>query len=227
MQAPTQDGSAPTTVRDAQTLAYMKLLSQLHKDIGEIHGEPILRRFRRWQTVKSPAVRMQQQDYDPAWADAFTAGAAAVSQALSGHAFALHHIGSTSVPGMASKPIIDMVLALDDGDDLEPVRARLSTLGYACWGNSPVRPDVDWLWHAQSAPVQRVIHLCLSSNPWIGAAINFRDYLRVSPDKRSEYMDLKQRLAAEAGTDLALYSVKKASLLYRFNLAANAWRAAQ
>jgi len=214
-------------VGDSRTLEYMKLLNQLQKDVGEIHGEPIFRRFRRWQTVKSPEIRMHQQDYNPAWPDEFTVGAAAILQALAEYRPELHHIGSTSVPRMASKPIVDMVVALEDRDHIGAARSRLSAIGYTCWGNSPVHPDVDWLWHARSTPAQRVIHLCVRDNPWVSAAVNFRDYLCERPQKHSEYMRLKQRLVSESGNDLALYSVKKASLLYRFNIEANAWRASK
>ncbi|MBA2237762.1 MAG: GrpB family protein [Lysobacter sp.] len=214
-----------TAVADPRATEYMKLLTQLQKEIGEIHGEPILRRFRRWQKVKSPDVRTHQQDYDPAWPDEFSAGAAAIARALADHHPEIHHIGSTSVPGMASKPIVDMVVALDDSDAIAMAGARLSAIGYACWGNSPMHPDIDWFWHHRSTPVQRVVHLCARGNPWMVAAVNFRDYLRQFPQKRVEYLHLKQRLVSESGDDLALYSAKKTSLVHRFNTEAEAWRA--
>lgn len=217
------DDTAPGRAKQTEAT---RLLGTLQREIGEIHGEPILRRFRRWRDVRSPALRMEQQAHDPAWAGAFAEAANALSSALTGIDHALHHVGSTAVPGLRSKPIVDMALALARTDDLDRAADALVRAGYADWGNSPAHPDVRWYWHAQREPVQRVVHLCARDCPWIAGALNFRDYLRATDAKRDEYAALKQRLAAEHDGDITLYSLRKAALLYRINLEANAWRAA-
>ena len=203
-----------------------RLLGALQREIGAIHGEPILRRFRRWRDVRSPGLRMEQQAHDPAWAGAFADAARDLSIALIDIDHRLHHVGSTAVPGLRSKPIIDMALALARPDDLDRAADALVRAGYADWGNSPAHPDVRWYWHAQREPVQRVVHLCAQDCPWIAGALNFRDYLRAVDARRDEYAALKQQLAAAHDGDITLYSLRKAALLYRINLEANAWRAA-
>lgn len=203
----------------------VKLLGAMQREIGDIHGEPMLHRFRRWRSVRSPELRMEQRPHDPAWATQFDAAARDISTALAGIAHALHHVGSTSVPGLDSKPIIDMLLPVRRREDLARVGSALIDIGYADWGNSPGHPDADWYWHAQREPVQRVVHLCLADCPWLTGALNFRDYLRAFPAKRNEYAAMKRRLVLEDGGDNVLYSLRKSALLFRINLEANAWRA--
>lgn len=202
-----------------------KLLNEMQREIGDLHGEPMLQRFRRWRSVRSPELRMEQRPHDPAWTDHFADAARAIAVALGDLPHALHHVGSTSVPGLDSKPIIDMMLAVPERSDLPCAAATLVGLGYADWGNSPGHPDADWFWHAQREPVQRVVHLCVTDCPWLTGALNFRDYLRAFPAKRDEYAAFKRRLVAEDGGDNALYSLRKSALLFRINVEANAWRA--
>lgn len=203
----------------------VKLLGAMQREIGDIHGEPMLHRFRRWRSVRSPDLRMEQQPHDPTWAGQFDAAAREISTALVDIAHALHHVGSTSVPGLDSKPIIDMLLPVQHRDDLPRAASVLVRLGYADWGNSPGHPDADWYWHSQREPVQRVVHLCVADCPWLAGALNFRDYLRAFPAKRDEYAAMKRRLVLEDGGDNALYSLRKSALLFRINLEANGWRA--
>lgn len=221
-------------------IEHLKLLRQLQREIGELQGEPILKRYRHWQNVKSPDLKLDQCPYDPAWTRHYDQAARRIAEALTApdddvtksarsprgasREFEIHHIGSTSIPGMAAKPIVDMAVALVGRDDLAWSKARLSKIGYRGWGMSPAHPEVEWLWHEQSAPVQRVIHLCAADNVWLRATVNFRDYLRRFPEKKDEYMRLKQALSVECGTDLPLYSLKKACLLHRINIEADRWR---
>lgn len=213
--------SRSETERQAETL---RLLNALQREIGSIHGEPILRRFRRWRDVRSPQLDIRQSGYDPAWPQLYRDAAARISAALAGTDHALHHIGSTSVPGLRAKPILDLVLALEVGVERSPVEQALDGLGYRDWGNSPAHPDVRWHWSTQTVSVQCVVHVCHVDCPWLPAALNFRDYLRAFPEHRDLYAALKAELADQDEGDIGLYSLRKAALLYRLNLQANAWR---
>jgi len=84
-----------------------------------------------------------------------------------------------------------------------------------------------WLWHRNALPVQRVLHVCQYDNPWLQDALNFRDYLTQFAEQRLAYQQRKQALAESCGENLPLYSLEKATLLYRMNKAANRWRAEQ
>lgn len=212
---------------NAKQLLYIRLLNQLKREIGSMHGVPILERFRHWQAVQSPKIALTQQAHDPFWASAFQASAAELQQTLGSSIQAIHHIGSTAIPEISSKPIIDMAVVLADGVRAEVVYAPLNQLDYQAWGPSPTHPEVEWLWHRQSQPIQRVIHLCDPGNRWVSDAIHFRDYLSQHPEQRTAYMANKQAIAEEAGDDLALYSLKKSVLLYRMNKQANEWAGGQ
>ncbi|MFQ3247449.1 MAG: GrpB-like predicted nucleotidyltransferase (UPF0157 family) [Arenicella sp.] len=203
---------------------HFQLLKSLNEEFGEIHGEPIYKRFRRWQSVKSPEISLAQQSYDAKWPQYFQQSVAEFARVLGSVQFSLEHIGSTSIRGMAAKPIIDSMLILESEQDLDQVEKCLQKINYNDWGESPVHPGVRWWWSQSSSPIQRVVHVCVRGNAWSPAAINFRDYLRQFPDKRRQYMQQKRQLSESSESSVAIYSLKKAALLYRLNGEANAWR---
>lgn len=203
---------------------HFQLLKSLNEEFGEIHGEPIYKRFRRWQSVKSPEISLAQQSYDAKWPQYFEQSVAEFTRVLDSVQFSLEHIGSTSIPGLAAKPIIDLMLILESEQNLDQVEKSLKKINYTNWGESPVHPGVCWWWSQSSSPIQRVVHVCIRGNAWSPAAINFRDYLRQFPDKRRQYMQQKRQLSESSASSVAIYSLKKAALLYRLNGEANAWR---
>jgi GrpB-like predicted nucleotidyltransferase (UPF0157 family) len=162
------------------------------------------------------------------WAEEFTHLAAALRRALGTLALRIDHIGSTSVPGLAAKDIIDMQVTVASFDDFAPVEAALATLGYT------LRPDItsdhhpgdprwmkelnkldaqpDWEKRYFSAPPgQRPTHLHVRAAGRANQryALLFRDYLRSHPDVAWAYGEFKQRLALCVGEDRHLYAETK------------------
>jgi GrpB-like predicted nucleotidyltransferase (UPF0157 family) len=132
-------------------------------------------------------------DYDPAWPQLFAREAVRIEGALGGDVVLLEHCGSTAVPGLAAKPIIDMVLAVLDSSD-EPVYApRLEAAGYVLRIREP-----DWFEHRVfKGPDTNVnLHVFTTGCSEIDRMLRFRDHLRADAADRALYERTKRELAA-------------------------------
>jgi GrpB-like predicted nucleotidyltransferase (UPF0157 family) len=131
-------------------------------------------------------------DYDPAWPTRYEALAARIRHALGGRVVALHHAGSTSVPGLAAKPIIDMLLEVADSAD-EP--GYVSALGVA--GFSLRIREPGWFEHRlfRGAPPSN-LHVFSTGCEEVRRMLAFRDHLRRDSADRALYEATKRTLAA-------------------------------
>jgi GrpB-like predicted nucleotidyltransferase (UPF0157 family) len=127
----------------------------------------------------------------------------------------IEHIGSTAIPGLAAKPVIDIMAGVETLEASRPAIAALAPLGY-CY--APYRADAEH-WFCKPSPAFRTHHLHLmpvESSRW-REAIAFRDYLRVNPQIAAEYADLKQRLAQEHRFDREAYTEAKGPFITRIS----------
>ncbi len=149
-------------------------------------------------------------DYDPDWPSRFTSLAAAVSKTLGPVLLRIEHVGSTSVPGLAAKPIIDMDAVVRPADVPEAIR-RLSTLGYAHQGDLGVAGR-----EAFSTPDSLPAHhlyVCPINSPALAEHLQFRDALRAGPVLANEYAQLKRNLAARFRFDRDGYCDSKTEFI--------------
>ena len=155
--------------------------------------------------------RVTIAEYDPAWADRFAEIAASVSNALGPLALAIEHVGSTSVPGLAAKPIIDIDIAVGDQHAVQEAIRLLAVLGYEHRGDLGV-PGRE----AFSIPPGAIPHhlyVCTSDNPEFKRHLAFRDRLRSHRGIAERYGDLKRRLAAQFGNDREGYTAAKTGFI--------------
>lgn len=144
-----------------------------------------------------------QAPYDLAWATAAEAEAARWRGALGDAFIACHHIGSTAVPGLSAKPIIDLIPVASDLAALDTARPAIEALGYEWMGEfglpgrryCRLTRDGARLFHA---------HAYAAGSPEITRHLAFRDYLRTNDSIRDEYAALKARCAAQS-TDMEQY----------------------
>lgn len=131
--------------------------------------------------------------YDPAWPSLFTQLAARVRHALGDDVLLLEHVGSTSVPGLSAKPIIDMVLAVADSGDEASYVPRLEAEGFRLRIREP-----DWFEHRLLKPPDKKAHLHVFSEGCkeIEQMLLFRDWLRDHAGDRQRYEKVKRELAA-------------------------------
>ena len=132
------------------------------------------------------------ESYNHAWQSWFDDEARAIRAILGDRVLALEHVGSTSVPGLAAKPIIDIVLVVKDSSDEAVYVAPLEKHGYILRIREP-----DWHEHRMLKGPNRNInlHVFSSACPEIERMLRFRDWLRRNPDDRERYQDAKRELA--------------------------------
>lgn len=177
--------------------------------------------------------------YRDSWPEEFRALAVRIRAALGPLALRIDHIGSTAVPGLAAKDVIDVQITVGALD--EPVRAALTSLGYVHVariiadhrpGSFEVDPaqhgDADWSkWFFRAPPGTRPTntHVRIAGRANQRYSILFRDYLRSHPATTAAYAELKRRLAAELRDPETYPNVKDPAvdLIY---LAAEEWSAA-
>jgi GrpB-like predicted nucleotidyltransferase (UPF0157 family) len=150
--------------------------------------------------------------YDPSWPGRFEQEEAILRRALAAWLVGpIEHIGSTAVPGLAAKAVIDIMAGVDTLDASRPAIAVLADLGYCYF---PYRADSEH-WFCKPSPTFRTHHLHLiplASPRWSGT-IAFRDYLRSHSTVAAEYADLKRRLAAEHRLDREAYTEAKSPFI--------------
>jgi GrpB-like predicted nucleotidyltransferase (UPF0157 family) len=151
--------------------------------------------------------------YDPAWPGLFEAEAQRLGAALdSGQVLGIEHFGSTAVPGLAAKPIIDILIAVGSlkrakATMIEPILA----LGYVYWAENPKRDRMFFVKGMPPYGERRTHHIHitgLDGEMWC-RRLPFRDHLRANPDEARRYEALKYDLARRYPTDRDGYSEAK------------------
>ncbi|MEJ8474553.1 GrpB family protein [Roseibium algae] len=132
--------------------------------------------------------------HDPLWKTAFEAEARAITSSLGDRYIALHHIGSTAIPGILAKPIIDLMGIVSDLDDLDLQSKSMESLGYEVMG--PYGIDGRRYFRKITPAGQRThqLHVFTSGSPHIERHLAFRDYLRAHPRVAADYSALKASL---------------------------------
>jgi GrpB-like predicted nucleotidyltransferase (UPF0157 family) len=151
--------------------------------------------------------RIVVTDYNPAWPAMFEQERAKLVTALGPLIVAIEHVGSTAVPGLAAKPIIDLLVGVRSLDDARSSCIEaLQALGYTYMPEYEAwLPDELFFRKGVAGPWTHHVHLMQPSNPGWDRRLVFRDYLRAHPDVADAYMDLKRRLAAAFNDDIAAY----------------------
>jgi GrpB-like predicted nucleotidyltransferase (UPF0157 family) len=152
--------------------------------------------------------------HDPAWAASYENERALLDRAIGGWAVGgIHHVGSTAVPGLAAKPIIDILVGVAD---LASSRACFEALEALEYLYAPYLPD-QMHWFCKPSPRRRTHHLHLVPQPSarFAAELAFRDLLRADPATAADYESLKRRLAREFEHDRDQYTAAKAGFISR------------
>jgi len=159
--------------------------------------------------------------YDPEWPTRFAELCEALATALDGLAIVFEHVGSTAVPGLAAKPIIDVDVVVASPRLLPAVIERLKGLGYQRLGELGVpgreafRTPPSFVLEEQS-PLRAAHHLYVLRNDSqeLARHVAFRDALRADAALAKEYAALKRRLAAELGHDREAYTEAKTGFIH-------------
>ncbi|HEY5026480.1 MAG TPA: GrpB family protein [Acidimicrobiales bacterium] len=158
-------------------------------------------------------------DPDPTWPPTFRRHRVVLARALGDRARRIDHVGSTSVPGLAAKPIVDILVTVDDPDDEAAFAPALVGAGYELrvrepghrMFRTPARDVHVHVWATRSDDERR--HLLL------------RDWLRVDTADRTRYEDTKRALAARPWRDVNYYADAKSPVITQIMARAETWAA--
>lgn len=152
--------------------------------------------------------------YDESWVEQFASEKAVLSQVLSPWlAGEIEHVGSTAIPGMPAKPVIDIMAPVRDLDASRPAIEAAASVGYLYAAYKPDRMH----WLCKPSPSHRTHHLHLvpMGSPLWRERLAFRDALREDPALAREYAELKQRLAASFRFEREAYTDAKRPFVAR------------
>jgi GrpB-like predicted nucleotidyltransferase (UPF0157 family) len=150
-------------------------------------------------------------DYDAGWPALFECLAEPVRAAVASLGARVEHVGSTSVPGLAAKPLIDIDVVVPSPADVPEAIERLRALGYVYQGDKGITGREAFLWPA-GAPVHHLYVVVEGGDPYT-SRIRFRDRLRRDRGMAEEYGALKRRLADEHGADRLGYTDAKTAFI--------------
>jgi GrpB-like predicted nucleotidyltransferase (UPF0157 family) len=145
-------------------------------------------------------------DYDLSWPERFESERVRLSGALGPLARAIEHVGSTAVPGLAAKPIIDVLVMVGDPEE-ESLLAPIEAVGYEL----RVRERAHRMFRTRGRDVH--VHLYGADDQEVQRMLGFRDRLRASSRDRSEYERLKRELARRSWPDMNAYADAKGPLI--------------
>jgi len=160
--------------------------------------------------VKPHDAPIRLADYDIEWPTLFQREAKRIREALGGRAMQLEHVGSTSVPGLAAKPLIDIVLAVEDSSNEPAYLPALEQRGYLLRIREP-----DWYQHRVLKGPGTDINLHVFSTGCVEIArmLTFRDWLRTHVDDRLLYEQTKRQLASRTWRNVQNYADAKSNVV--------------
>jgi GrpB-like predicted nucleotidyltransferase (UPF0157 family) len=153
---------------------------------------------------------VQLAEWTPRWAELFAEEAARLRLALGDLAIAIEHYGSTSVPGLVAKPLLDILVGGPEPNDAEPYIAALAPLGYDYAAHAGVP---EHLVFGRGRARTHLVHVVRYGGGAWHRALAFRDALRADAGLRDVYAALKRKLAQRHGVDRSRYTADKSAFV--------------
>jgi GrpB-like predicted nucleotidyltransferase (UPF0157 family) len=163
--------------------------------------------------------------YDPKWRAAFQAEAALIADLLGENAPAIHHIGSTSIPGICAKPVIDILIEFTEVSAIEARNAGMIDLGYEVMGEFGIPGRRYYRKDNGSGVRTHQVHAFQAGSEQVIRHLAFRDYLIAHPERAAAYSDLKRQLAAQHPDSMDDYIAGKDAFIKETDRSAEQWRA--
>ena len=164
--------------------------------------------------------------YDPCWPAMYRAEAAQLSAIFGPELISIHHIGSTSIPGLSAKPIIDMMPLVRNIERVARFDSAMIQLGYEPMGENGI-PGRRYFVRGGDLHRTHHVHTYAAGNPEVARHLDFRDYLIAHPEEAQEYTRIKQQLARQFPHDIDSYMAGKDVFIKEIIQKAQKWRARQ
>ena len=160
--------------------------------------------------------------HDPAWKERFESEAAALRSVLGEEAIAIHHVGSTSVPGLRAKPTVDVLVEARETGRLDDLEGPMAENGYEARGEYGI-PGRRFFTKDRGPERLCHVHVFETGTTEVERHLAFRDYLTNHPDVARAYGDLKAALAEEFPTDIEAYMDGKDAFVRETEKEALSW----
>jgi GrpB-like predicted nucleotidyltransferase (UPF0157 family) len=164
--------------------------------------------------------------HDPQWVGEFEREAAAIRNALSDVLLRIEHVGSTAVPDLPAKPIIDIQVSVRDIEEREAFVRPLERLGYL-FAPDPDSPDYHFFGKPRERPRRYHVHVCVAGSGEEMRHLVVRDFLRSHSEEAAKYADLKRELARRTHQDRLAYIEGKEPFMRDLEQWAAAWSKAR
>ena len=168
--------------------------------------------------------RVEVIPYDPAWAETFAREADEIAGVFGPEALAIHHIGSTSIPNLCAKPIVDVLVEVRDIERVDDFNAEMAGRGYQPKGEFGI-PGRRFFIKGGDATRTHHVHVFQAGHPDVERHLNFRDYLIEHPAEARAYGRLKEELAQRFPEDIEGSMAGKDRLIKEMDRKAAAWGA--
>lgn len=166
-------------------------------------------------TAKAPRTPLVVVDYDPAWPLAFEAARAEVLSAVGPHVEDVEHAGSTSVVGLAAKPIIDILVGVRDWHEARITIAPLERVGWEFRGQRGIPRRHYFVIRTADGHRTHHLHMLERTSAHYADMLAFRNHLRTHPSAATEYATLKRQLARFPEPHRGAYQHSKAPFIQR------------
>jgi GrpB-like predicted nucleotidyltransferase (UPF0157 family) len=163
--------------------------------------------------------------HDPRWRDAFEAEAKLVADALGGNVIAVHHIGSTAIPDIYAKPVVDLLVEVGDINGVDGRRPAMESLGYEVLGEYGIPGRRYFRKDDREGVRTHQVHAFEAGSAEAERHLSFRDYMLAHPADAQRYSELKRRLAAEHPQSFDGYMDGKDAFIKEMDRRAARWRA--
>lgn len=165
--------------------------------------------------------------HNPKWQEAFKVESKRVTDALGKNVVAVHHIGSTAIPYIYAKPIIDLLIEVKDILQVDEQKTSMELLNYKVMGEFGIPGRRFFLKENQQGIRTHHIHTFTVGSDQVKRHLAFRDYMIAHPEDAQIYSELKRRLAREYPTDIDGYMDGKDAFIRETDKKAAQWRALQ
>lgn len=163
--------------------------------------------------------------YDPMWQQKFERAAVEIAAALGPGLLAIHHIGSTSIPDIPAKPVIDILAVVADLHAVDERTPGIEALGYEVMGAFGIEGRRYFRRDDSTGQRTHQIHAFVEGSPHVRRHLAFRDFMRAHPDFANQYGDLKRRLAETHPHDMDAYMDGKDGFIKEMEARALEWSA--
>jgi GrpB-like predicted nucleotidyltransferase (UPF0157 family) len=165
--------------------------------------------------------------HDPRWRDAFEAEAKQVAAALGENVVAIHHIGSTAIPNIYAKPVVDLLVEVRDITKIDGRSSAMESLGYEVMGEFGIPGRRYFRKDNQEGTRTHQIHAFEAGSAEAERHLAFRDYIIAHPGDAQSYSELKRKLAEEYPQSIDEYMDGKDGFIKEMDRRAARWRTSQ